>query len=137
MHKLLSRHPVWQQNGIFLLRLIVAVFLIYHGWEVFDKKTMQEYQTWDVFKGEGKQWMPYLGKAMELFSGVLLLVGFLTRFAALLVVCTLGYIAFFVGGGKVWYADQHPFLFVLLALVFIFTGPGNYSLDHVFFKPKN
>ena len=27
-------------------------------------------------------------------------------------------------------------LFVLLALVFFFTGPGKYSVDHYLFKPK-
>jgi len=137
MNTFLSPRPVWQQNGIFLLRLIIGIFLIYHGWEVFDKTKMQDYQTWDAFKGAGKQWLPYLGKSMELIAGIMLLFGFLTRLAALFVIGTLGYIAFFVGGGEIWYADQHPFLFVLMALVFIFTGPGKYSLDGIFFKSKN
>jgi hypothetical protein len=46
----------------------------------------------------------------------------------------MSYIAFFVGHGKVWYEDQHPFLLVLLAMVFFFTGPGNISLDKMIFK---
>jgi len=47
------------------------------------------------------------------------------------------YISLFVGTGKIWYQDQHPFLFVLLALVFFFTGPGKYSIDHILFTKKN
>lgn len=136
MNKFLSSTPIWQQNGIFLLRVIVGIFLIYHGWEVFDKAKMQEYETWDMFKGVGKGFLPYLGKSLELIAGIFLFLGLFTRVAALIIIGTLGYIAFFVGNGKVWYEDQHPFLFVLLALVFIFTGPGKYSLDNTIFKPK-
>jgi putative oxidoreductase len=41
-----------------------------------------------------------------------------------------------VGSGKFWYDDQHPFMFILLALMFIFTGPGAGALDSVVFKKK-
>jgi putative oxidoreductase len=41
-----------------------------------------------------------------------------------------------VGHGKVWYDDQNPFLFVLLGLIFIFTGPGNWSIDGLLFGKK-
>jgi putative oxidoreductase len=136
MQRFLSPSPIWQQNGIFLLRIIVGGFLIYHGCEVFDKVKMHEYETWDTFKGMGKSFLPYLGKSLELIAGICLFLGLFTRFASMMIMGTLGYITFFVGGGKVWYEDQHPFLFVLLALVFIFTGPGNYSLDQFLFKPK-
>jgi uncharacterized membrane protein YphA (DoxX/SURF4 family) len=41
-----------------------------------------------------------------------------------------------VGDGKIWYEDQHPFLFVLLAAVFFFTGPGKWSIDYLLFNKK-
>ncbi len=40
---------------------------------------------------------------------------------------------FFVGHGKIWYEDQHPFLFVLLAFVFFFIGGGKWSVDYLLF----
>ena len=136
MQKFLSPSPIWQQNGIFLVRIIVGIFLIYHGWEIFEKTKMQEYLTWENFRDPGKAYLPYLGKSMELCAGILLFLGLFTRLSSLLIMGTLGYITFFVGGGKIWYEDQYPFLFVLLALVFIFTGPGNFSLDKILFKTK-
>jgi putative oxidoreductase len=44
------------------------------------------------------------------------------------------YITFIVGGGKFWYEDQHPFMFALFGLLFLFTGPGAFNLDEVIFK---
>lgn len=134
MKKILSSGPIWQSAGLFLIRLVFAFFLIWHGIEIFDEKLMKGYTEWDTFKSS--DWLPYLGKVAELVSGVLLLFGFLTRLSCLICIGTFSYITFFVGSGKFWYEDQHPFMFILLALVFIFTGPGAFSLDAVFFKRK-
>ncbi len=38
-----------------------------------------------------------------------------------------------VGDGRIWYEEQHPFLFVLLGIVFFFTGAGKWSFDYLFF----
>jgi putative oxidoreductase len=134
MNKLLSPQPLWQANGIALVRIIVGCFMLYHGWEILSAEKMKVYFEWDSFKGSS--WLPYAGKAAEAIAGVLLITGLFTRMAALIMMGTLAYIAFFVGHGKVWYEDQHPFLFVLLGLVFVFTGPGNFALDNLFFKRK-
>jgi putative oxidoreductase len=79
----------------------------------------------------------YGGKVAELLSGVLLAVGLFTRIACTILICTLGYIAFFVGHGKIWYEDQYPFLFVVIGSIFFFTGPGSFSLDSAIFKIKS
>jgi putative oxidoreductase len=134
MNKLLSPQPLWQANGIAFIRIIVGVFMIYHGQEVFFAEKMKVYFEWESFKGSS--WLPYVGKAAEFVAGLLLVAGLFTRIASLLMIGTLAYIAFFVGNGKVWYEDQHPFLFVLLGLVLVFTGPGNFALDNSFFKRK-
>jgi len=76
------------------------------------------------------------GKASELIAGIFFMLGFLTRVASLLIIGTMIYITFFLGHGKIWYEDQYPFLFILLALVFFFTGAGTVSLDNLLFKNK-
>ena len=109
--------------------------MMYHGYEIFDEKIMNGYFERDMFKNSSTaQTMVYAGKAVELIGGFLLFFGLLTRVACLILIVTMSYITFFVGHGKVWYDDQHPFLFVLLALVFFFTGPGKISLDKMIFK---
>lgn len=129
--------PIKQEAGLAIIRIIVGGFLVFHGSEIFDNVKMKEYTTWDVFKGyTSPGLMVYLGKASELLTGWMLVLGFFTRIAALIIMFTFLYITFFVGHGKFWYEDQHPFLFVLLALVFFFVSPGRYSLDNVFFNKE-
>lgn len=137
MNKLFSPHPLALQSGLTLIRVIVGLFMIYHGWEVFDAAKMKEYAGWEVFKRfPSPLLIVYTGKAAELLAGIMLTIGLFTRIASLVLVATMVYIAFFVGNGKVWYEDQHPFLFVLLGLVFFFAGGGKYSVDAVAWRNK-
>ena len=136
MSKFFSTNPVYQNEGLTLLRIIVGAFMIYHGYEVFSEAKMNEYLQWDMFKtGSGKT-MVYLGKGTEFVAGITLALGLLTRLSAVILAGTMAYIAFFVGHGKIWHEDQYPFLFVLLALVFLIMGGGPYSLDHYFSKKR-
>ncbi len=131
MSKFFSTSPIYQDAGLALIRLIVGFFMIYHGWEVFSEAKMTEYQQWDMFKNDNGKTMVYLGKGTEFVTGILLALGLFTRISAIILACTMGYIAFFVGQGKIWYEDQFPFMFVLMAAVFLIMGAGPYSLDHL------
>ena len=138
MKRFFSPLPLWQNNGLALIRVLTGGFLIYHGWEMFDTPAMNEYFKWDMFKDSSvARIFVYGGKVAELLSGILLVLGLFTRVACIILICTLSYIAFFVGQGKICYEDQYPFLFVVIGLIFIFTGPGAFSLDKVIFKNKN
>ena len=128
---LLSPDPIWQDAGLFLVRLATGAFMLYHGWEVFLPNKMEGYAQWLAdLKFPMPQLMAYLGKGCELASGLLLIAGLFTRFASLALAITMGVICFFMGKGRIFTEDQHPFLFVLLAAVFFFMGAGKWSLDH-------
>jgi len=134
MKKLFSTKPLMEENGLAFIRVLVGIFLIYHGSEIFDDAKIKEYAAWDIFKkSSSASFMIYLGKGFELVGGILLALGLFTRLACVIIMGTMFYISFFVGNGKIWYEDQYPFLFALLALVFFFTGPGNKSADHLLF----
>lgn len=137
MKKFFSASPLWEQAGLLLIRITLGVFLVYHGWEIFSETKMNEYLLWDNFNNSNGKLLVYAGKAAELVAGILFVLGLFTRLASLFTIGTMCYIAFFLGNGIIWNNDQHPFLFVLLALIFFFTGPGNYSVDHYLFKPKS
>ena len=109
--------------------------MMYHGFEIFDRGTMIGYTTWAQFKEmPSPAFIVYTGKAAELIAGLLFTIVWFTRLASLVLILTMLYITFFVGHGKFWYDDQHPFLFVLLGFVFFFTGPGKWSVDGILFS---
>jgi uncharacterized membrane protein YphA (DoxX/SURF4 family) len=136
MNNFFSSHPLLFSSGLLITRIILGSFLIYHGWEFFDAQKMKEYQQWDAFTSSSGAFLVYAGKGAELLAGFLFVLGFLTRIASLLTIGTMLYIAFLLGDGKIFTNDQHPVLFVLISIVFIFTGPGKYSLDHMIFDKK-
>lgn len=131
MLALFQSKPLWPGYGLAIARIITGAFLIYHGAEIWtNSEAMNAYPQWEQFKRlpSPKLWV-YAGKACELLAGILLLLGLWTRLASLILIGTMGFITFFVGNGEPWYADQHPFLFVLLGWVFLCAGPGALSID--------
>ena len=134
---ILSPKPLWQNNGLFIIRVVAGLLMAYHGLEVFEYKKMEEYAKWDVIKVmPAPLFMVYLGKSLELVSGIALALGILTRVAALLMAINMLFICFKIGNGKFYFEDQHPFIFAMLAMVFIFTGPVKWSIDQFIFKSK-
>ena len=136
MNTFFSDAPLAFAQGVAIVRIIIGAMLIYHGQEVFNSEIMNGYLQWETFKSPGSKFMVYAGKSSELIAGLSLFFGLLTRLGALLAMGTLSYVTFFVGHGKFWYEDQHPFMFVMFGLIFLFTGPGAWSVDALIFNGK-
>lgn len=129
---MLSSRPVWQNNGLASIRILTGLMMAYHGWEVFYPAKMNEYLKWDVIQSmPAPLFLVYLGKSLELVSGILFALGLFTRLAAMFMAIDMLFICFKIGNGEFYYADQHPFLFAILALVFFFTGPVKWSIDQL------
>ena len=136
MNLFLSPSPILLGKGIGMIRIIIGLFLVYHGIEIFFPETMNSYLQWDMFKGPYGKLLVYTGKTSEFICGSLLTLGFLTRPATLIMIGNFSYITFFVGEGRFWYQEQHPFMFALFGVLFLFTGPGAWSVDRIIFKRK-
>ena len=134
MKEFFSPGPLMQTVGLTLIRITIGAFLIYHGSEVFSAEKIDGYLQWDIFKTSNGRLLVIAGKEVEFVAGIFFVLGFLTRVASLLTVGVMLYITFILGKGLIWYDDQYPFLFILLALVFFFTGAGKISLDNRLFK---
>jgi putative oxidoreductase len=134
-NKFFSADAVWQGNILALVRMTIGLFLIYHGAEIFDKTKMDDYAKWvpDMKLGS-PLFASYLGKTLELISGVLLLMGFLTRLACVFILLTFLMITFYIGEGRVLMEEQHPFMFCIFAFLFLFLGAGKWSVDRRVFK---
>jgi putative oxidoreductase len=137
MSKLFSPEPIWAGRGLALIRILVGIFMFYHGLEVFDASKLKEYATWAPTKHFSHPLLlTYAGKIAELIGGLLLALGLFTRLGIIILILPMLYIAFLIGNGKIWYEDQYPFLFTLLGLVFFFNGPGAWSIDKWLYKKK-
>src|SRR4030095_3066223 len=135
MKKFFSSQPIWLDTGLGLIRILVGLMISYHGFEVFRSEKMAVYLNWD-FKVGAPAFMAYLGKGIEFFCGVLFTVGLFTRLACIPLIFTMAFIPFVLGHGKIFTDDQHPFLFVIIFLIYFFTGPGRWSLDYALFDRK-
>lgn len=135
LNKLFSPLPLWQDSGLAVLRIITGLLMMYHGWEIFDGAVMKDYATWNMIKTlPAPLTMVYLGKGLELVTGICFVLGLFTRISAILMAVNMLFICFKIGNGKFYYQDQHPFLFAMIAMVFFFTGPVKWSLDKLWFK---
>jgi putative oxidoreductase len=138
MSKFFSSSPLSQNYGIALVRIITGILLVYHGWETFDAEKMKMYTGWFVERhyAAPAAWA-YMGKIAELLAGIGFILGLFTRLASIAAIAAFAGIIFILGDkGKVLQGDQHPFLFILLAFVFIFTGPGAFAIDNQVFKKR-
>lgn len=135
---LLSPSPLWYESGLVTIRILVGALMAYHGFEIFDRPTMEPYLEWPVIKAlPAPEVMLYIGKGTEFFAGIFLMLGLFTRISAILIAADMLFICFYVGDGRFYYQDQHPFLFALIALVFFFTGPVRWSIDAMLFRPTD
>lgn len=119
-------------GGLLLIRLITGILMVYHGLEVFDSDKITGYSQWltDI-EFPWPMIMAYLGKGSEFVGGVCLILGLFTRFACIPMIITMLVITFFLGEGRIFTDEQHPFLFALLCAVFFFVGAGKWSLDYL------
>lgn len=135
--KLFSNKPFYQQEALGAVRIITGFFMIYHGFEIFSSETIQQYLEWDMFKTPDGKLMVYMGKTAELIGGLLLFSGLFTRVGCIILAVDMLYVSFFVGNGKIWYDAQHPFMFVLIAVLLFFTGSGKWSIDNLRMKKQS
>jgi putative oxidoreductase len=66
---------------------------------------------------------------VELLGAIALLVGFGTRFAALVLI-VLEVVAWITLHGVVGYGGDRPLLYLAMLVPLLFSGPGRASLDH-------
>lgn len=138
MNHFFSPTPIVQNYGIAIVRIITGILLVWHGWESFDAEKMNMYSTWFAErKYSNPQIWAYSGKIAELLAGISFTLGLFTRLASVAAIAAFTGVIFLLGDkGKIFQGDQHPFLFILLAVVFLFTGPGAMSADGLIFKKK-
>lgn len=124
-------------DGIALVRIAVGIMLIFHGWQLFERRDMNVFS--DLLFNMSipfPEAMAYTGKVVELMGGVFLILGLFTRLMTAILFVSFMIITFAVGEGKIFSDNQLPFLYGLVSLVFFFTGAGRISIDFILFMNR-
>ncbi len=79
----------------------------------------------------------WLAGAAEFGAGLLLALGLLTRPAAFLIVGNFVVVAGLAHAGDAFGDREKPLLFLTIALLYLFAGPGRYSLDAALFRGRD
>lgn len=130
----LNQSPGVWYDGIAIVRIMVGIMLIFHGWQLFESHDMGVFS--DLLFNMSipfPEAMAYTGKVIELAGGLLLIVGLFTRLVTALLFVTFLLVTFGLGEGKIFSDNQLPFLYALISLIFFFTGAGRLSIDFILF----
>ena len=117
--------------GLAVVRVVVFLLLVFlHG---LGKVPPQEGFV-GMVGGLGfpaPELFAWMAAAAEVGGALLLVVGLLTRPAALLVFVHFLFVIFIAHGGDPLGDRELPIIFCTSALLFLLAGPGRYSLDHL------
>lgn len=119
-----------QPLGLLVLRLVLGAVMIAHGYPLLFGGMQHHMETVRGLHLPG--WMAYLSALSQFGGGILLVAGFLTRFAALCICITMLVAIFgvhlkngFLGQGNY----QFPLSLAAIAFSLIFTGAGPIAID--------
>ena len=128
----------YKEYGVIFLRLIVGFHLIYGTQDnVFDYARMQEFASFLAARGVPfPLFAAFLSAYAQFICGILILVGFATRYAGLVMIINFiaALIIAHIGDA---YPNMFPALMMLAAACFFFLhGAGELSVDSVLVKRK-
>ena len=135
MHSLVRLSPFapYRELGPLLLRLFLGFVLIYGTYDnVFDQARMLEFRDFLAENG-----FPYplaaahLSAYAQFIGGGLILIGLMTRWAALVMVINFLVALGMVHWGLPFSANIAPLAMLFGALFFLFYGAGPYGIDAV------
>ena len=129
-----SLRAVMNSLGLLILRLGIGGFMMTHGWPKAQSLFAGDFEKFGDPIGLGSGASLVLAATGEFLCAALVMLGFLTRFAAVGPVMTMAVAAFVIHQNDPWTmgagASKEPALLYLIPfLALIFTGPGRISLD--------
>lgn len=136
MNELLSRYSHWAPV---ILRMFIGFVLIYGTQDnVFSHERMLEFR--DFLESNNFPWplaSAYLSVYAQFITGILLIGGLFTRYAAAIVVINFLVALFMVHLNLPFDANIAPMAMLVGGLFFVLYGAPQYSLDAVRMRSQN
>jgi putative oxidoreductase len=125
----------FQPFGALLLRLMLGVIMVAHGYsKIIPRGALYNFTHFVATLGM-PSWLGYVAAFTEFFGGMLLIVGLLTRIAALglAIDMAVAILKVHLHGGLTGHGGKPGFEFPLallsMALMLLFSGPGRFAAD--------
>lgn len=141
MKKLLSTtiEPIHLSLGLLLIRIIIGVVMACYGYEKlihFNEMAASDFWANNVsFLGMSGKFPLALTIFAEFFCSLLLILGLFTRLSLIPLLICMGYIIVAIAQFSVIYKGDNgfevntAFMYFIIYLALLLTGPGKYSID--------
>lgn len=117
--------------ALLLLRVGIGCFMLTHGLaKVSSAMSSPEIQFGDPI-GIGMKTSFFLAVFAEVVCAVLLIVGFLTRLAAIPLMITMAVALFVVHRADLFQRKELAAVYLLVFTFILLAGPGRYSIDRL------
>ena len=131
-----------QSFGALVMRLALGAIMVAHGYEKIIPRGALYAFTQEVAHLGMPAWLGYVSAFTEFFGGILLILGLLTRVAALGNAIGMGVAVLKVHlhagltGHNGQAGFEYPLALFAIALMLVFTGPGLLGLDRMIGRGK-
>ena len=128
LNRFWSTQPISTDLGLLLLRIVLAVLMMTHGWSKFLHYT-EKASSWPDPLGVSSPVSLLLTIFAELICSCFLLLGLFTRPALIPLIFTMVVVVFVIHGKDDLTTREHALSFLVPYLALYLTGPGRFSVD--------
>ncbi len=114
---------------LLIMRIASGTFMITHGYPKLMRLLDGRAEGFPDPLGIGSLFSLILATAAEVIGSALIILGFLTRFAAITLIFTMAVAAFIVHAGDPFSKMEMSLLYLLLFITLFIFGPGKYAID--------
>jgi putative oxidoreductase len=129
-----SLNQKYADVGLLILRLCIASFMLSHGIPKFLKLISGEEIQFIDFLGIGQTASMVLSVFAEFFCSSLILIGFVTRFAAFSLIINMSVAVIIAHAQDPFQKKELALLYLVVYITILFIGAGKYSIDHSIYK---
>jgi putative oxidoreductase len=126
-----------QPWGVFLLRLILGLAMVSHGYGKVIPPNGFHGNTFAALNHHGHvvaslglpYWLGYVSALTEFVGGILILLGLFTRFSAFMIACNMLVAILLVTRHHGYSGSEYTLALFAMAVMLLFTGAGVLALD--------
>jgi putative oxidoreductase len=127
-----------QPWGAFLMRLVLGIAMLSHGYSKVvpsgglnhgHLSSALDHYAHSITEFGLPIWLGYVSALTEFIGGMCILLGFLTRFAALMISADMIFAVILVTRHHGYTGSEYPLALLVIASMLAFYGAGNLALD--------